>query len=130
MSKRGLAHGVAFVACCRSAEQDAKAGRLKDLPPVGQFPVEEVLLHPRFPVEQVRADWSVKIRDVDHFSWVGDEAVGSVNANTVPTEKLSHDTIDVLGEALRLCVVATGAVRMLLVRPYVSCRGALVRFQV
>ena len=92
--------------------------------------VEEVLLHPRFPVEQVRADGSVKIRDVDHFSWAADEAVGSVNANTVPTEKLSHDTIDALGEALRLFVAATGAVRMLLVRPYVSCRGALVRFQV
>ena len=32
-------------------------------------PLDEVLLNPRFGVEQLKEDGSIKVRAIDHFSW-------------------------------------------------------------
>ena len=60
--------------------------------------LDETLLHPRFAVENVRADGSVKVRPVDNFSWsaFGEKKDGSVNGFVQPSEKLRHDTLDTL----------------------------------
>ena len=95
----------------QSALKDVQAGRLTTFGPVESFPVGEILLHPRFPVVQEKADGTEKIRDVDHFSWYADVGgAASVNANTVPAEKLRHDTLDNLGDTMTVFVEKTGEV--------------------
>ena len=82
------------------AKEEAEAGRLTGLSPIEQFPVKSFLLHPRFPVIQSRLDGTLKVRDVDHFSWCAGRSRESVNGCTTPSEKLRHDTLDSLGEAM------------------------------
>ena len=55
----------------------------------------------------MRADGSLKIRPVDHFSWSAagksrkKRKLGSVNGQTEILESLSHDHLDDLAEAMR-----------------------------
>ena len=69
------------------------------------------LLHPRFGVVQARVDGSTKLRAIDDFSWSENgELAESVNGHTIPTEKLGHETLDHLAEAMALMVELTGEV--------------------
>ena len=92
--------------------KDAELGRLSHPRPIGELVSGEVLLHPRFGVAQVRSDGTTKVRAVDHFSWSGspDGRGSSVNGQTAPAEKLSHDTLDGLGTALRSFVDLVGEI--------------------
>ena len=64
--------------------------------------LENVRLHPRFGIEQgIKADGSVKVRPVDHYSWHAGHhhskrrrKAASVNGHCLLTEKLSHDHVD------------------------------------
>ena len=49
--------------------KDSMLGRMSVPMPVSDAMLEEVLLQPRFGVMQLRADGSLKLRAVDHFSW-------------------------------------------------------------
>ena len=64
--------------------------------------LKQTLLHPRFAVENVKPDGAVKVRPVDHFSWsaFGKKKEDSVNGHVHPSEKLKHDTLDMLAEVL------------------------------
>jgi hypothetical protein len=95
------------------AKEDAALGRLSEPVPVEHFPVDQFLLHPRFAVARRREDGSVKVRAIDHFSWseapqAQQRREGSVNGHTVPAERLGHDTLDALGEAMRQFVRRVG----------------------
>jgi len=105
---RGLRESDHSNELLRLARKDADVGRLVMLQSVEEFPVESILLHPRFAVVQSRADGSAKIRDVDHFSWGAGDYENSVNGHTAPQEKLSHDTLDGLGEAMSRFVKLVG----------------------
>ena len=85
-------------------------GRLVDLHALQPNESVGYLLHPRFAVAQWRQDGSVKIRDVDHFSWAADFDEASINEMTVPQEKMHHDTIDKLGALLRTFKRETGQI--------------------
>ena len=69
---------------------------------VSDCDLENVRLHPRFGIEQgVKADGSVKVRPVDHYSWHAGHRrskrrrkAASVNGHCLLTEKLSHDHVD------------------------------------
>ena len=67
---------------------------------------DDVLLHPRFGVEQEREDGSMKVRPVDNFSWSRHSKrkqvakTSSVNGHVSPSEKLKHDTLDVFAQAM------------------------------
>ena len=37
--------------------------------PVEKAPLQSILLNPRFGVEQLKEDGSIKVRAVDHLSW-------------------------------------------------------------
>ena len=70
-----------------------------------EFNISEVWLSPRFAVEQEAANGSTKIRAIDNMSWgpIPDEGVrkdNSINGYTVPTEKLKHETLDMLGAVM------------------------------
>ena len=62
----------------------------------------QMRLHPRFGIEQgKRPDGTLKIRSVDHFSWVAGQRrckkrrkAASVNGHCVLTEKITHDHVD------------------------------------
>ena len=62
-------HGVDLLAITRD---DAKKGRMSWPVPAAGVEVGEMLLHPRFAVEQTRADGSIKLRAIDHLSWSTD----------------------------------------------------------
>jgi len=69
------------------------------------------LLQPRFAVEQLKPDGSKKHRAVDNFSWCygsSRQKESSVNGHTAPAEKLKHDTLDALAEAMVRFVELTG----------------------
>ena len=52
------------------AQLDASLGRMSEPVPADQCRLDEMLLAPRFAVEQgVQADGSAKIRAIDNFSW-------------------------------------------------------------
>ena len=67
-----------------------------------QAELSQVLFHPRFGVEQgVRADGTVKVRPVDHFSWSNaprgsraQKKAGSVNGSCALPESIAHDHLD------------------------------------
>ena len=83
---------------------DVALGRMTELVDITDEIPQGVLLHPRFGVEQVREDGSIKMRPIDHLSWSpGDEAEApskkeikheSVNGYTIPQEKMRPDTLD------------------------------------
>ncbi len=109
--------GIAlFAAMCSFVCQEADAS-------------SEVLLNPRFGVEQEREDGSTKVRAIDNFSWsasaheqspggVGARRrimkKGSVNGYTTATEKIAHDTLDAFAEALVLARALLGCIPGLL----------------
>ena len=52
----------------RLASEDAKLGRMSFPKPAQADEMAEILLNPRFGVEQLKEDGSVKVRAVDHLS--------------------------------------------------------------
>ena len=91
---------------------DAALGRMSAPRKVSADDVpQELLFHPRFAVEQSRPDGILtKIRPVDDFSWSAPvmergskraRECESVNGYTYPAEKMHHDTLDGLIEAMR-----------------------------
>ena len=82
-----------------TTREDAKRGRMSWPVPLDGVDLEKVLLHPRFVVARIKADGSLKLRAVDHFSWCPSGTKEcSVNGHTVAAERFSHDTLDLLGE--------------------------------
>ena len=81
---------------------------------------DDVLLHPRFGVEQEREDGSKKVRPVDNFSWSRHSKrkefakASSVNGHVSPSEKLKHDTLDVFAQAMIQFVALVGCLPGLL----------------
>ena len=53
----------------RLANEDAKLGCMSSPKPAQAHERSEILLNPRFGVEQLKEDGSVKVRAVDHLSW-------------------------------------------------------------
>ena len=105
-------HAQALLA---STQEDAALGRMSPLVSADETDMSKVLLNPRFSVMQEKDDGSSKVRAIDHLSWspLGSETrdaehrpskrarkEGSVNGHTVPAEKLSHDTLDMLAAAM------------------------------
>lgn len=88
------------------ARQDAALGRLSQPMPVEQFPLGSFLLHPRFAGVKEQSGGPCKVRALDHFSWSATtrRKEDSVNGHIVPAEKMSHDTLDMLGEAMKRSV--------------------------
>ena len=70
------------------------------------------LLHPRFAVSQPKPDGGVKLRAVDHLSWSaqGRGKAASVNGSIAPCEKLRHDTLDSLIDAVQAFARLTGEI--------------------
>ena len=77
---------------------DAEKGRMTQPTIVKDLGDVNFLLAPRFGVEQLKPDGSIKVRPVDHYSWSPDvkhkKVQGGVNGATSVAEKLKHDTID------------------------------------
>ena len=104
-------------------------GRMTEPATVEESAVNDLLLCPRFGVEQVKADGSLKVRPVDNFSW-GECPPGctldkqmsrkrarkewSVNGFTAPSERIRHDTIDELATVMTHFVETLGSVPGLL----------------
>ena len=79
----------------RIAQEDANMGRMTaPLELVGEPPVD-LLLHPRFAVQQAKPDGSVKVRAVDNFSWSPAETQAGQNMKKI--RKL---------DSVRLCCIA------------------------
>ena len=83
--------------------KDASVGRMSKPSPLGARVHTVTRLQPRFGVVQSKTDGSAKLRPVDHFSWAAcrKRKRDSVNGCTYPSEKLKHDTLDVLAAAMR-----------------------------
>jgi hypothetical protein len=90
---------------------DAALNRMSEPKRIEDYDIGDLLLQPRFAVAQIKPDRSIKLRAVDHFSWCpsGGEKDDSVNGHTAVSEKMCHETLDALSEALRLFVTLTGA---------------------
>ena len=102
------------------AVADAKKGRMSTPVKASSFSecgLGKMRLHPRFGIEQGRRpDGTMKIRSVDHFSWVAGQRrckkrrkAASVNGHCVLTEKITHDHVDDIAagmaELKRYCTV-------------------------
>ena len=107
----------------RATREDAALGRMAAPAILLGEPPSDILLHPRFTVEQTREDGSLKFRAVDHLSWSSMEPgvmsarvlskkkamrAASVNGFTFPAEKMHHDTVDTLFDAMALHVGLLG----------------------
>ena len=103
--------------------KDAQLGRMTVPVPVEQCDLSEVLLVPRFGVDQgIQADGTVKIRAVDNFSWSPppddcpsrrtkkEVKVDSINGHCGAQEKLSHDHLDDLARAMAVFLEQTDCV--------------------
>ena len=90
----------------KHTREEAALGRMSEPIVLDESVLEGWLLQPRFAIEQRRADGSKKFRAVDNFSWCLAQGgvLGGVNGCTTPCEKLSHDTLDALADAMRLFV--------------------------
>lgn len=95
----------------KSVMDDARAWRMSE-PEVWDGVDSVHLFHPRFAVSQLRPDGTEKLRAVDNFSWSPscEGKVDSANGFTVVQEKMSHDTLDSLAEALALFMQHAGEV--------------------
>ena len=84
---------------------DAALGRITFPVVSDEFDVESTLLHPRFSCVKTKADGSFSVRAVDHLSWSAnnDRREKSVNGHTAASEKLAHESIDLLGAVLEDC---------------------------
>ena len=106
------------------AMQDAELNRMSFPRPVCELDLRKVKLHPRFAVCQGRkADGSVKVRAVDHFSWVAPSSAkwkrkrcskdvrreGSTNGCVSVCERIKHDHLDALIQAVKLFLSITSA---------------------
>ena len=109
---RGLREGEHSRWLLEATRDDARKGRMSWPTPIDSSVVESTLLHPRFVVAREKPDGSVKLRAVDHLSWSPDrfDDGDSVNGFTTVAEKLGHDTLDRLGEALTELVKSTAEV--------------------
>ena len=106
----------------RIAKQDAELGRMSMPEKLGANVPDNLLLHPRFGVCQEKPDGTKKCRAVDNFFWsYGDPKirkgglkkrlkVGSVNGATSTAEKMHHDTLDALVDAMRMHMKLCGSV--------------------
>ena len=124
----------------RLANEDAKLGRMSKPRLWEQSDTDKLLVCPRFGVEQDKPDGGKKVRATDNFSWSTGEMYanaklkqcgdiyasapvdsqkssrkkqvkkGSVSGHTAPSEKLSHDTLDELAEAMGMFVDQVGEV--------------------
>ena len=72
---------------------------------------EQVKMHPRFSVDQgTNNAGKRKIRAVDHLSWSATGGsrkkmkLDSINGHCFPTEKLSHDHLDMMMAAVKLFI--------------------------
>ena len=74
----------------RQTMTEADAGRMTVPRPVEEFDLSSVLLSPRFVVEQLKEDGSVKLRMIDDFSRSG------CNDAVRPCERLAYDGVDAL----------------------------------
>jgi hypothetical protein len=107
-----------------STKADAALGRMQEPTLADEASLEHVLLNPRFGVRQEKDDGSIKVRAIDHLSWSPATAdggcaehrpskkarkEGSVNGHTAPSEKMRHDTLDVLAAAMRKHVEVMGS---------------------
>ena len=86
----------------QATSADALLGRMSEPVELGPDTVGSCLLQPRFAVEQHKLDGSLELRAVDHFSWSDTEngRDSSVNGYTQVHEKLRHDTVDKLADAM------------------------------
>ena len=80
-----------------------------------------IRLAPRFGVPQEKADGSIKVRPVDHFSWSAAQGSKkrsraeakepSINGHTMCPEQMRHDHLDDLANAARMWKQVSGKVR-------------------
>ena len=106
----------------RIARADAELGRMSMPEKLGGSVPSDLLLHPRFGVCQEKSDGTRKCRAVDNFSWSPGnpkywqgnskkrQKVDSVNGATFTAEKMHHDTLDALVDAMRMHVKLCGTV--------------------
>ena len=89
---------------------EAALGRMSEPERLHSCNLRGWLLQPRFAVEQLKPDGSKKYRAVDNFSWSAEEngKEDSVNGYTATAEKLKHDTLDAMAEAMVRFVELTG----------------------
>ena len=95
-------HSLELLEQCRI---DAELGRMSNL--IDCFSADaNVLLAPRFGIEQHKADGRVKVRPIDHFSWASvgrnkrEQKAYSVNSAYDTTEKIVHETLDDLAHTM------------------------------
>lgn len=88
---------------CRDVMKDASLGRMSELVEATSELLESGLVQPRFTVEQAKPDGSMKLRSIDHFSFgpPGERKAASVNGHCWATEKLKHQTLDILCASMR-----------------------------
>jgi len=113
-------------ALLEQTKKDAALGRMSEPELLADADVSALLLNPRFGVDQEKEDGTVKVRAIDHLSWspstqVEDERPSkrrrkeaSVNGHITASEKLHHDTLDVLALAMRKYVEQLGCIPGLL----------------
>ena len=77
-------------------QKDVAAGRMTHPVPVSQVDLSKILLTPRFAVEQLKPDGSVKVRPIDDCTRSG------VNGCVQPCERLVCDGVDTLVHLARL----------------------------
>ena len=101
-----------------AAWADAELGRMTEPIDITSGIPHDVLLHPRFGVEQLKEDGSKKLRPVDHMSWSPGEPemkqtkkqlkANSINGYTWPQEKMRPDTLDKFINVLKTFVAVVG----------------------
>ena len=101
-----------------AAWADAELGRMTEPIDITSGIPHDVLLHPRFGVEQLKEDGSKKVTPVDHMSWSPGEPelkqtkkqlkANSINGYTWPQEKMRPDTLDKFISVLKTFVAVVG----------------------
>ena len=99
-------HADALMKC---VVDDSAKGRMTAPMPACDADLAKMLLHPRFSAAQEKADGSIKVRPIDHFSYNPLKTKGlgkmarkrkikeaSINGHCVPSESIHHDHLDVL----------------------------------
>lgn len=88
---------------CENALQEARLGRMS-MPAVWNEGEQlNILVQPRFVVEQTRTNGTVKLRSIDHFSWSpkNQGKACSVNGHISAAEKMKHHTLDTLASVMK-----------------------------
>eukprot|EP00973_Karenia_brevis_P033532 4623630-Karenia_brevis.AAC.1 len=91
-------------------KEEAGMGRTTQPTPAEPGVERVYVFHPRFVVEQSRADGSRKLRAIDHESWAPSDAGkgASLNGHTMMSDKIRHHTLDDLGGAIKHIFHACG----------------------